>query len=103
MSFTFHASDGLPDAVAMVLAHHSDRTVVVINYALVELMSPVERLEMLNALLARMDHGPPTDRRLDELAAPRRARSRRERRVQTSEPDRTDPRANDATPDSARS
>jgi hypothetical protein len=103
MSFTFHASDGLPDAVAMVLAQHPDRTIVIINYALVELMSPAERLEMVNALLAKTDDGPPTDRRLDELAAPRRARSRRERQVQTSEPDRTEPRANDATPDSARS
>jgi hypothetical protein len=103
MSFIFHTSDGLPDAVAMVLARQSDRTIVVINYALVELMSPVERLEMLNALLGRMDDGPPADRRLDELAAPRRARSRRERDTQTAEPDRTDPRANDATPGTARS
>jgi hypothetical protein len=67
--------------VVAVLAQHSDRTVVVLNYTLVELMSPLERMDMLNALFARAD-GPPTGRRLaelDELAAPRRQRSRRTR------------------------
>jgi hypothetical protein len=77
MSFIFHTSDGLPDAVAMVLAQHPDRTIVIINYALVELMSPSERLELLNALLAKTEGRPPAGRGLDELAAPRRERSRR--------------------------
>ena len=79
MPITFHAGDGLPATVAAVLAQHSDRTVVVLNYTLVELMSPRERMDMLNALFAKMDR-PPTGRRLDELdelAAPRRERTRR--------------------------
>jgi|tagenome__1003787_1003787.scaffolds.fasta_scaffold20224132_2 hypothetical protein len=91
MSITFHVSDGLPDTVAVVLVQHSDRTMVLLNYALVELMCPSERLGLINALLAKADDGPPTGRQLDEfdeLAAPRRERSRREHRVQTSE--RTD-------------
>jgi len=90
MPITFHASDGLPDTVVAMLARHSDRTVVVLNPTLFELMSPHERMDMLNALFAKMD-GPPTGRRLDELdelAAPRLERSRREHRAQTSE--RTD-------------
>lgn len=82
MPITFHASDGLPDTVAVVLVQHSDRTMVVLNYALVELMCPSERLELINALLAKTADGHhPTDRRLDELAAPRRERRRRERRA----------------------
>jgi hypothetical protein len=85
MPITFHASDGLPDTVAVVLVQHSDRTIVLLNYALVELMAPVERLELINALLARTDDGRPTGRQLDELAAPRRERSRREHRAKTSE------------------
>src|SRR3954463_6754522 len=88
MPITFHASDGLPDTVAVVLVQHSDRTMVLLNYALVELMCPSERLELINALLAKADDGPPTGRQLDELdelAAPRRERSRREYRAQTSE------------------
>ena len=92
MPITFHASDGLPDTVAVVLVQHSDRTMVLLNYALVELMSPSERLEMVNALLARSNDGPRTGSRLDELdelAAPRLERSRREHRTQTSE--RTEP------------
>jgi hypothetical protein len=77
MRITFHASDGLPDTVALVVAQQSDRTIVVLNYALVELMSPSERLELLNALLAKTEGRPPAGRGLDELAAPRRERSRR--------------------------
>jgi hypothetical protein len=88
MSITFHASDGLPDTVAVVLVQHADRMLVLLNYALVELMCPSERLELINGLLAKADGGPPTGRRLDELAAPRRERSRREHLAQTSE--RTD-------------
>jgi hypothetical protein len=87
MRISFHASDGLPDTVAVVLVQYSDRTMVLLNYALVELMCPSERLELINALLAKTDHGPQTGRRLDELdelAAPRRERSRREYRAQTS-------------------
>src|SRR3954465_7649641 len=79
MPIMFHASDGLPHTVVAVLAQHRDRTVVVLNYMLVELMSPHERMDMLNALFAKMD-GPPAGRQLDELdelAAPRRERSRR--------------------------
>jgi hypothetical protein len=79
MPISFHADDELPHTVVAVLAQHSDRTVVVLNYTLVELMSPLERMEMLNALFAKVDR-PPTGRRLDELdelAAPRRQRSRR--------------------------
>src|SRR4051812_491850 len=79
MPITFHASDLLPPTVVAVLAQHPDRIVVLLNYTLVELMSPPERMEMLNALFARMD-GPPTGCRLDELdelAAPRRERNRR--------------------------
>jgi hypothetical protein len=91
MSITVHASDGLPDTVAVVLVQHSDRTMVLLNYALIELMHPYERLELINALLARADDGPRTGRgldELDELAAPRRERSRREHRAQALE--RTD-------------
>jgi hypothetical protein len=82
MLITFEASDELPPTVVAVLAQHPDRTVVLLNYTLVELMSPQERMELLNALFARMDE-PPTGGRsrgldeLDELAAPRRERSRR--------------------------
>lgn len=79
MPISFHASDELPPTVVVVLAQHPDRTVVLLNYTLVELMSPNERMELLNALFAEMDE-PPTGGRLealDELAAPRRERSRR--------------------------
>src|SRR3954462_10900878 len=74
MPIMFHASDGLPHTVVAVLAQHRDRTIVLLNYMLVELMSPLERMDMLNALFAKMD-GPPTGCQLDELAAPRRAHS----------------------------
>ena len=84
MPITFHASDGLPDTVAVVLVQHSDRMLVLLNYALVELMRPSERLDLINALLAKTEGGPTTGRQLDELAAPRRERSRREHRAQTS-------------------
>jgi hypothetical protein len=79
MPITFHTSDGLPPTVAAVLAQHPDRTVVVLNHTLVELMSPLEQMELLTTLFAKMDR-PPAGRRLDELdelAAPRRERSRR--------------------------
>jgi len=76
MPISFQASDELPATVVAVLAQHPDRTVVLLNYTLLELMSPHERMELLNALFARMDE-PPTGGRLDELAAPRRERSRR--------------------------
>jgi len=76
MPIMFHPSDGLPHTVVAVLAQHRDRTIVLLNYMLVELMSPLERMDMLNALFAKMD-GPPTGCQLDELAAPRRERNRR--------------------------
>ncbi|MBM7807755.1 hypothetical protein JOD57_003592 [Geodermatophilus bullaregiensis] len=84
MPISFHAGDELPPTVIAVPAQHPDRTVVLLNHTLVELMSPHERMELLNALFARMDE-PPTGGRfdeLDELAAPRRERSRRNRREQ---------------------
>jgi hypothetical protein len=93
MPISFHAGEDLPHTVAAVLAQHSDRTVVVLNYALVELMSPLELMDMLNALFAKMGR-PPTGRQLDELAAPRRQRSRRAQedhwRTELSTPKRTE-------------
>ena len=98
MPITFHASDGLPPTVVAVLAQHPDRTVVVLNHTLVELMSPLEQMELLTALFAKMDR-PPAGRRLnelDELAAPRRERSRRtdenNRYTQLSTSEQTDSR-----------
>jgi hypothetical protein len=96
MPTSFHASDELPPTVVAVLAQHPDRTVVLLNYTLLELMSPPERMELLTALFARMEE-PPTGGRLDaldELAAPRRERSRRahdnHRRSQLGPPQRTE-------------
>ena len=77
MPITFHDIDALPDTVAVVLAQHPHGIVVLLNYTLIELMSPVERLDLLNALFATMD-APPAGGRLhefDELAAPRRRRT----------------------------
>ena len=99
MSITFHTSNGLPPTVAAVLAQHPDRTVVVLNHTLVELMSPLEQMELLTALFAKADR-PPAGRRLnelDELAAPRRERSRRtdenNRYTELSTSEQTDSRA----------
>jgi hypothetical protein len=96
MPISFHASDELPCTVVAVLAQHPDRTIVLLNYTLLELMSPPERMELLTALFARMEE-PPTGGRLDaldELAAPRRARSRRahdnHRRSQLGPPQQTE-------------
>lgn len=76
MPTTFHICDELPATVAAVLARHGDRTIVLVNYALVELMSPAERMHTLNRLFAGLE-GPSTPRRVDELAAPRLERSKR--------------------------
>jgi hypothetical protein len=76
MPISFHASNGLPHTVVAVLAQHHDRTVVLLNHTLVELMSPLQWMDSLNGLFAQVGE-PPTLGRLDELAAPRRERSRR--------------------------
>src|SRR5215203_4760483 len=56
MPISFHAGEGLPHTVVAVLAQNSDRILVVLNYSpLFELMSPLERMDMLNALFARVD------------------------------------------------
>ena len=47
---SFRAGDGLLHTVVAVLAQHQDRALVVVNYTLVGLMSPLERMDMLNAL-----------------------------------------------------
>ncbi len=96
MPISFQASDELTPTVVAVLAQHPDRTVAVLNSTLLELMSAHERMELLNALFARMDE-PRTGGQLDafdELAAPRRERSRRahdnHRRSQLGPPQRTE-------------
>jgi hypothetical protein len=79
MPISFHAVHELPHTVVAVLAQHPDRTVVLLNNTLFELMSPLEQMKLLTALFARMDEAPTGGRpdTLDELAAPRRQRSRR--------------------------
>lgn len=69
----FYSTDELPDTVVAALAQQADRTVVLINYSNVDLMSPTERTEMLSRLFAALDR-PTTPRHLDELAS-RRNRS----------------------------